>query len=369
MRSLLITGGAGFIGGNFTHYWTEHHPGDRVTVLDALTYAGNVETIRPLIDAGAIVFEQGDITSLERVTAIMERDAIDTVVHFAAESHVDRSIADPLAFVRTNMVGTAVLLDAARRTWTNRGDARMRPRFHHVSTDEVYGSLTPDAPAFTERTPYAPNSPYAASKAGADHLVRAAAHTYGLPVSISNCSNNYGPYQHPEKLIPLTIVNALHGRPIPVYGDGQQVRDWLHVADHCVALDRIITGSVEGETFNVGGNAECVNLELVRMICTSIDARISADAALAARYPGCPAARGGTTASLVTHVTDRPGHDRRYAIDAAKLRAMLAFEPSHTIASGLARTVDWYLENEAWWRPIIGGAFSSWVETQYPTSA
>ena len=366
MRTLLVTGGAGFIGGNFVHHWHRRHPQDRLVVLDALTYAGNLATLGPLLDAPAVTFVHGDVCDADLVQRLMAEHDVTTVVHFAAESHVDRSIAEAGAFVRTNVLGTQVLLDAARHAWHAAGGWRDGVRFHHVSTDEVYGSLAPHDPAFTEATPYAPNSPYAASKAGADHLVRAWAHTWGLPVSISNCSNNYGPYQFPEKLIPLMIVNALHGRPLPVYGDGRQVRDWLFVDDHCAAIERILGADVMGETFNVGGEAEHENLDIVRRLSDLLDERVGGDPALAERFAECPAARdGGSCRELITHVRDRPGHDRRYAIDPARIRERLGFTPAETLESGLARTVDWYLANEPWWRGVMDGSYREWMATHY----
>lgn len=365
MRSLLVTGGAGFIGGNFVRYWAERYPADRIAVLDALTYAGNLATLGTLPEDGRVTFVHGDITDAELVSQLLQQHAIDTLVHFAAESHVDRSIVDPGAFVRTNVVGTQILLDAARRAWHDGTGWQTGVRFHHVSTDEVYGSLSPADPPFTERTPYAPSSPYAASKAGSDHLVRAYAHTYGFPATISNCSNNYGPYQFPEKLIPLTIVNALHGRALPVYGDGRQVRDWLYVEDHCAAIDRILRADVSAETFNVGGRAEHVNIDIVHAICALIDDRFAQNAELAARFPDCPAARSASTTSLVTHVTDRPGHDRRYAIDPTRIAEALAFEPAETLTTGLRRTVDWYLAQHDWWAAVLDGSYRKWMEIQY----
>ena len=365
MRSLLVTGGAGFIGGNFVHHWSRHHPDDIVVVLDALTYAGNLATIKNHISAEAIRFVRGDIADGDLVRRTLAEFDIDTIVHFAAESHVDRSIVDPGAFVRTNVIGTQTLLDEARRAWYQDGEWRSGVRFHHVSTDEVYGTLSLGDPPFTEVTPYAPSSPYAASKAGSDHLVRAYVHTYGLPASISNCSNNYGPFHFPEKLIPLTIVNALHGKPLPIYGDGRQIRDWLFVGDHCVAIDRILHASVEGRTFNVGGRAEHQNITIVRQICALLDGRIAGDDDMRARFPACPAASGGRCDTLITYVKDRPGHDRRYAIDPSRIASELAFEPAETLATGLARTVDWYLANEDWWRGVMDGSYLQWIDTNY----
>lgn len=365
MRKMLITGGAGFIGGNFVHHWCRQYPDDQVVVLDALTYAGNRATLASFIESGDIKFVHGDITDRAMLDELLLAHQFDTVVHFAAESHVDRSIVDPGAFVRTNVVGTQTLLDACRRAWCTDGVWISGVRFHHVSTDEVYGTLGPNDAPFSETTPYAPNSPYAASKAGSDHLVRAYVHTYGLPASISNCSNNYGPYHFPEKLIPLLIVNALNGKTLPVYGDGQQIRDWLYVEDHCAAIDQILQAPVVGETFNVGGRAEHVNLEIVHMVCAAIDDRFARDAALATRFPACPAAGGVPCASLIGHVRDRPGHDRRYAIDPTKIATVLNFEPRETLSTGLARTVDWYIANEAWWQGVMDGSYQHWITEQY----
>ena len=365
MKHLLVTGGAGFIGGNFVHYWSSEHAGDELTVLDALTYAGNRATLASVEDKGRVDFVHGDITDATLVGSLIEDRRIDTIVHFAAESHVDRSIVDPGAFVRTNVIGTQVLLDAARKAWKKGGGWRTDVRFHHVSTDEVYGSLNPGDPPFTERTPYSPNSPYAASKAGSDHLVRAYQHTYGLPASISNCSNNYGPYQFPEKLIPLMIVNALDGKPLPIYGDGRQIRDWLFVRDHCVAIDKIVNADVAGRTFNVGGRAEHENIHIVNELCSLIDLRFKSDATLAARFPKCPASQSKSCSSLITTVKDRPGHDRRYAIDPTVISETLRFEPSETLHTGLARTVDWYFSNESWWRGVMDGSYRHWIERQY----
>ncbi|MES2523946.1 MAG: dTDP-glucose 4,6-dehydratase [Gemmatimonadota bacterium] len=365
MRKLLVTGGAGFIGGNFVHYWCREHPEDRVVVLDALTYAGNLATLEPMLSADAMTFVRGDIADRPLVEELLRDHVIDTLVHFAAESHVDRSILDPDAFVRTNVLGTQALLSACRTVWNADGQWREGTRFHHVSTDEVYGSLAPDDPPFSETTPYAPNSPYAASKAGADHLVRAFMHTYDMPATISNCSNNYGPYHFPEKLIPLTIVNALHGKPLPVYGDGLQVRDWLYVEDHCVAIERIIVDGRPGETFNVGGRAEHVNIDIVRRLCRELDDRFLRDDSLASRFPDCPAATDSPCESLITFVKDRSGHDRRYAIDPTLIASRLRFEPRETLETGLSRTVDWYLTNEPWWRAVMDGSYSTWVRQQY----
>ena len=311
------------------------------------------------------LFVHGDVTDAELVGRLLRDSDIGTIVHFAAESHVDRSIVEPGAFVRTNVVGTQVLLDAARQAWRPGESWRPGARFHHVSTDEVYGSLGPGDPPFTEKTPYAPNSPYAASKAASDHLVRAYHHTYGLPATISNCSNNYGPYQFPEKLIPLVMVNALAGRSLPVYGDGRQRRDWLYVEDHCIAIDKVLRADVVGCTFNIGGRAEHDNIYIVEQLCSLLDTRFGRDASLGERFVDCPAASGRSCRELITHVRDRPGHDRRYAIDPTAIATRLGFEPGETLETGLARTVDWYLEHESWWRGVMDGSYRRWIERQY----
>jgi dTDP-glucose 4,6-dehydratase len=362
VKRLLITGGAGFIGANFCHYWSGQHPEDRLVVLDALTYAGNLASIAPLLETERLRFVQGDIADREHVVALLEAERIDTIVNFAAESHVDRSIEDPQSFLRTNVMGTHALLEAARSVWkAPKGDS---VRFHHVSTDEVYGSLALEDAAFTERTAYSPNSPYSASKAAADHLVRAYAHTYGLPCTISNCSNNYGPYQFPEKLLPLCIVNILEGRALPIYGDGLQVRDWLHVSDHCRAIDLILSASPPGETWNIGGSSGDCNLKVVETICELVDVAFASEPELARRYPRAAPACGRSSRSLIEHVRDRPGHDRRYAVDGTKI-ARLGLTPQTLLASGLAATVRWYIENETWWRSIVSGEYRHWYERQY----
>jgi dTDP-glucose 4,6-dehydratase len=368
MKRLLVTGGAGFIGANFCHYWSAAHPADHVVVLDALTYAGNLASLSSLIDAGRIRFVRGDIGDAARIGALFAAERPDTVVNFAAESHVDRSIEDPAAFLRTNVLGAQVLLEAARRAWGPEA-AQRGCRFHHVSTDEVYGSLTAQAAGFTESTPYAPNSPYAASKAAADHLVRAYAHTYRLPCTISNCSNNYGPYQFPEKLLPLCILNILEGRPLPIYGDGLQIRDWLHVSDHCRAIDLILDKSPPGETWNVGGGTQEPNIAVVGRLCDLIDAAFAADAALTRRFPRSPAAQGNAARGLMQHVRDRPGHDRRYAVDSGKIRARLAFSAATELTAGLEATVHWYLAHEPWWQAVASGEYRKWYARQYAPGA
>jgi dTDP-glucose 4,6-dehydratase len=361
-RRLLVTGAAGFIGANFAHLWAKSKPNDRIVILDALTYAGNYANVASLCDQGAVRFDKGDIRDFELVCNLLRAERLDTIVHFAAESHVDRSILGPGEFVGTNIVGTQVLLDAVRAVWLSEG---IPHRFHHISTDEVYGSLSPNDAPFAETHPYDPRSPYAASKAASDHLVRAYGHTYGIQYSISNCSNNYGPYQFPEKLIPLCIVNILEGRPLPIYGDGKNVRDWLHVEDHCSAVMRVIEGSAHGSTWNVGGNAELTNIDLVRKLCTAMDEAFARDPSLAARFPNCPAAKKAESAELMTFVKDRPGHDRRYAIDSRRMRDELGWTAQIGLSQGLADTIAWYLNNETWWRNVISGKYKEWVTRQY----
>lgn len=365
MRSLLVTGGAGFIGANFVHYWSTRCPEDRIVVLDALTYAGNITNLAGLDQGSDYHFVHGDIADFELLSALFAEHGINSVVHFAAESHVDRSIHEPGAFIQTNVIGTHSLLRAAREAWLDRDDAPATHRFHHVSTDEVYGTLDADAPAFTERTPYAPNSPYAASKAASDHLVRAYHHTYGLQVTTSNCSNNYGPYQFPEKLIPLMIVNALTGKPLPIYGDGSNIRDWLYVEDHCRGIELVLNKGVVGEVYNIGGNNEYSNLDIVHDICRRIDAAFSAQSHLATAFPDAPAASGKPTDSLIKFVKDRAGHDWRYAIDATRAAADLKYAPLENFDTGLARTIDWMLANETWWRAVMDGSYRDWLQKNY----
>jgi dTDP-glucose 4,6-dehydratase len=342
MGPWLVTGGAGFIGGNFVLGAVA--AGVRVVNLDALTYAGNRDTLAALDGNPDHIFVHGDIGDPALVAKLLAEHRPRAIVNFAAESHVDRSIDGPAAFVQTNVVGTLALLEAARDYWRDlEGDAKANFRFLHVSTDEVYGSLG-DTGAFTEETPYAPNSPYSASKAASDHLVRAFHHTYGLPVLTTNCSNNYGPYQFPEKLIPLIIQKALAGEPLPVYGDGKNIRDWLYVADHCSAIRRVLEEGRVGETYNVGGDAEMQNIVVVKTICALLDQRR-------------PLADGSARESLITYVTDRPGHDRRYAIDASKLKRELGWAPTLDFEQGIARTVDWYLDNHRWVQRVLDGSY------------
>ena len=347
---LLVTGAAGFIGANFVHYWLKQHPDDFIVAYDALTYAGNRENLAGLDGLENFQFVHADICEESRVASLLREQNIDTIVHFAAESHVDRSISGPDAFIQTNVVGTHSLLKAARSVWIE-GD--QPHRFHHVSTDEVYGSLAADDPGFHEEQKYEPNSPYSASKAASDHLVRAYHHTYGLQVTTSNCSNNYGPWHFPEKLIPLCLTNILRGRPLPVYGDGMNIRDWLFVTDHCRGIELVLQGGRIGETYNIGGNNEWANIDIVELLCARIDARFAREPGLARRFPDAPAAKGAEATSLIEFVTDRAGHDRRYAIDAGKIMGELGYRPAHRFEEGIELTLDWFLENESWWRPLL----------------
>ncbi|HEV7914530.1 MAG TPA: dTDP-glucose 4,6-dehydratase [Albitalea sp.] len=348
---ILVTGGAGFIGANFVLDWIAA-TGEPVLNIDALTYAGNLESLASLSADARHVFVKGDIGDRALIDRMLAQYRPRAIVHFAAESHVDRSIHGPAAFVHTNVVGTCMLLEAARAHWSALpSDEKQAFRFHHVSTDEVYGSLGLGDPPFIESNLYEPNSPYSASKAASDHLVRAWHQTYGLPVLTTNCSNNYGPYHFPEKLIPLMIVNALAGKSLPVYGDGQQVRDWLYVKDHCAAIREVLARGQVGETYNVGGWNEKPNIEIVRTICALLD-EMRPDAT-------------GSYARLITYVPDRPGHDRRYAVDARKLERELGWKPAETFESGIRKTVRWYLDNTVWVARVQSGAYRDWVETNY----
>ena len=352
--TILVTGGAGFIGSNFVLEWFKDTAvaGEAVVNLDALTYAGNLENLASLEGEPRHHFVKGDITDAELVRALIAKHQPRAIVHFAAESHVDRSIHGPGAFIKTNIEGTFVLLEAARAYWQGLADGdKAAFRFHHVSTDEVYGSLKPDDPAFAETNPYEPNSPYSASKAASDHLVRAWHHTYGLPVVTTNCSNNYGPYHFPEKLIPLMIVNALAGKPLPVYGDGQQIRDWLYVTDHCSAIRAVLARGRLGETYNIGGWNEKANIDIVRTVCALLD-DLRPDAS-------------GSYARLITYVKDRPGHDRRYAIDARKIERELGWRPAETFETGIRKTIEWYLANSDWVSRVQSGAYRDWVARNY----
>jgi dTDP-glucose 4,6-dehydratase len=364
MPNVLITGGAGFIGQNLVHAWRQSRPRDRVVVLDAMTYAANSRSLEPLIAERSISFVEGDIRDAALVRRLFDEHRFTRVLHLAAESHVDRSIVDPEAFLQTNVLGTFTMLKTALDAWRGSGMID-ETRFLHVSTDEVYGSLDLSDPAFSESAPYRPNSPYAASKAASDHLVRAFVTTYAMPALITNCSNNYGPYQHPEKLIPLMIIHALEGKPLPIYGDGSNVRDWLHVSDHCKALMAVIERGRPGETYNVGGGNEHNNRDVVGLICEFIDRAFAADRALAARFPACPAAAGKSCRTLISYVTDRPGHDQRYAIDAGKLARELDEGCTVAFDSGLEQTVRWYLDHESWWREVTSGAYKTWLDRNY----
>jgi dTDP-glucose 4,6-dehydratase len=351
--TLLVTGGAGFIGANFVLDWLSRPDAEPIVNLDILSYAGNLETLASLASDPRHVFVHGDIADTDRVSRLLERHQPRAVIHFAAESHVDRSILGPEAFIQTNVVGTFRLLEVVRRYWGALSAESARDfRFLHVSTDEVYGSLEPGEPAFTESHRYQPNSPYSASKAASDHWVRAYHHTYGLPVLTTNCSNNYGPFHFPEKLIPLMIVNALAGKPLPVYGDGLQVRDWLYVGDHCSAIRRVLEAGRVGQVYNVGGWNEKANIEIVRTVCDLLDEMR-------------PRADGVPYRSQIIHVTDRLGHDRRYAIDARRLHEELGWKPAETFDSGIRKTVRWYLDHSDWVHRVQSGAYRDWVQTQY----
>src|ERR1700733_12418479 len=363
-HNLLVSGGAGFIGSNFVQHWLATTTTGRGVVLDALSYAGNVENLSEVRSNPRFVFVKGDICDEARVLELLEQNKIDTLVHFAAESHVDRSILGPDDFIRTNVVGTHSLLKAAKSLGI--GDRSVPAhRFHHVSTDEVYGSLGPHDAPFHEDSPYAPNSPYSASKAASDHLVRAYHETYGLNTTVTNCSNNYGPYHFPEKLIPLTIVNILQGKPLPVYGDGLQIRDWLHVEDHCAAIKLALTKGKPGAVYNIGGNSETTNIHIVRSLCDLLDARLNAHPEYRAAFPASPTFSGTRAVELITHVRDRPGHDRRYAIDYSKASQHLGYAPARNLESGLRSTVDWYLQQVQWWQDLLGRDYAAWLRQNY----
>ncbi len=350
---ILVTGGAGFIGGNFILDWLTTQPSEGVVNLDKLTYAGNLSTLQSLSADARHVFVEGDIGNYELGLSLLKKYSVRAVVNFAAESHVDRSIHGPSDFIQTNVVGTFNLLEAVRAYWSGLSDsAKADFRFLHVSTDEVYGSLSSTDSAFIETNAYKPNSPYSATKAASDHLVRAWYHTYGLPVLTTNCSNNYGPYHFPEKLIPLVILNALADKPLPIYGDGQQIRDWLYVKDHCSAIRRVLEAGKLGETYNVGGWSEKSNLEVVNTICSILDELR-------------PKSDGSSYASQITYVEDRPGHDRRYAIDATKLERDLGWKPVESFHAGIRKTVQWYLDNQEWTNDILNGSYRDWLKKQY----
>ena len=350
---ILITGGAGFIGSNFVLDWLKLPSNEGVINLDKLTYAGNLATLESLKDDPRHIFVRGDIADQDLVKKLLAKHKPRAIVNFAAESHVDRSIHGPAEFIQTNIVGTFNLLECAREYWNGlEGVAKEQFRFHHVSTDEVYGALSPTDPAFSELNSYEPNSPYSASKAASDHLVRAWFHTYGFPVVTTNCSNNYGPYHFPEKLIPLVILNALNGKPLPIYGDGQQIRDWLYVGDHCSAIRKVLDAGKLGETYNIGGWNEKANIEVVNTICHILDELK-------------PRADGKSYVEQITFVKDRPGHDRRYAIDASKVERELGWRPAETFDTGIRKTVQWYLDNPVWIEGVVSGSYRDWVEKQY----
>lgn len=351
MANLLVTGGAGFIGANFVHYWLNQYVSDTVTVLDSLTYAGNSASLEGLEQNDRYTMYVGDIGDQSLVERLLRDNKIDTLVHFAAESHVDRSISGPDVFIDTNIIGTHSLLKAARQVWLDEHSVSHH-RFHHVSTDEVYGSLEPGEPAFSETTQYAPNSPYSASKAASDHLVRAYHHTFGLQVTTSNCSNNYGPYHFPEKLIPLIITNIVTNQSLPVYGDGMQIRDWLYVEDHARGIDKVIKRGGVGETYNIGGNNEWANIDIVKLLCHEVDKRLDGRSDFREKFPHAPLVNGKSSDSLITYVDDRLGHDRRYAINPDKAMADLDYRPTETFETGIAKTIDWFLENTDWWEPL-----------------
>lgn len=354
MNNILVTGGAGFIGSNYIHSLLRVNSSVQIINFDVLTYAGCLENLNTISDPARYHFVQGDICDQDKIRQVLRKYEIDTIVHFAAETHVDRSITGPSRFIQTNVMGTFNLLEEARQFWIVDGFGKgEKVRFHHISTDEVFGSLPPDAPAFNESTPYDPRSPYSASKAASDHLVRAYYHTYQLPITVTNCSNNYGPYQFPEKLIPLVILNASKGGSLPIYGDGKQIRDWLYVEDHCEAIHRVIERGQVGETYAVGGNNQPTNLEIVREICTILDQ-------LRPSSPFVP------HASLIRHVPDRPGHDRRYAVDIRKIEDHLGWHPKETLRSGLLKTAIWYLENQEWIKTVTTRPeYQAWLIKNY----
>lgn len=350
---ILVTGGAGFIGGNFVLNWLSDSAAEGIVNLDKLTYAGNLATLDSLKDDQRHVFVHGDIGDQDLVAALLKKYRPRAIINFAAESHVDRSIHGPAEFVQTNILGTFNLLECAREYWSGLEAAeKERFRFHHVSTDEVYGTLSLTDPAFTELNSYEPNSPYSASKAASDHLVRAWFHTYSFPVVTTNCSNNYGPYHFPEKLIPLVLLNALNGKPLPIYGDGQQIRDWLYVGDHCSAICEVLAKGKLGETYNIGGWNEKANIDVVKTICHILDELK-------------PRSDGKSYAEQITFVTDRPGHDRRYAIDASKIERELGWRPAETFETGIRKTVQWYLDNPVWVEGVVSGSYRDWLQKQY----
>ena len=356
MRRMLVTGAAGFIGANFVRYVRQQYPEDHVVIVDALTYAGNTKNLDGLLNEQCQLVAS-DINNTELMEKLLREKNLNTIVHFAAESHVDRSITGPDAFIEANIMGTYSLLKAARQVWQVEEQAIEDHRFHHVSTDEVYGTLSLDDPAFVESTAYAPNSPYSASKASSDFLVRSYHHTYGLNVTTSNCSNNYGPYHFPEKLIPLVILNILHGRSLPIYGDGKNIRDWLYVEDHAQGIDLVLNQGTVGETYNIGGCNEWTNIDIVNLVCSLLDKRFSQSSELREAYPASPASQGERSDSLITYVKDRAGHDFRYAIDTKKIEDELGYKPRVTFEVGIEKTIDWYLANPEWWQAVLDGSY------------
>ena len=367
-KRFLVTGGAGFIGTSFCHMLLQQPATQRLVVLDALTYAGNKANLAGCLEDPRVLFIHDDIRNTATVIRLLQLEAIDCIVHFAAESHVDRSIAEPMLFMASNALGTQSLLEAVRTAWQDTPSVGPR-RFHHISTDEVFGSLDPETRPVTEEAPYRPRSPYSASKAAADHLVMAYHHTFGLPVTLSYAANNYGPFQYPEKLIPFFLINALHGRPLPIYGDGLQRRDWVHVHDHCRGILAVLSGGQVGRSYNLPGMGEQTNLAIAQQITSILDRRMATEATLRKRYPTCPAAAGASCATLLTHITDRPGHDRRYALDGSLAAAALGFQPAITLEAGLEQTIDWYLQHATWWQDILkrhGLARQPWLAATAP---
>ncbi|MFA0813401.1 dTDP-glucose 4,6-dehydratase [Microbulbifer epialgicus] len=353
MKNILVTGGAGFIGANFVHYWMNTYPQDSVTVLDALNYAGNLANLELVKSNPNFKFYRGNICNTHLVESLLKERCIDTLVHFAAESHVDRSINKPDVFIQTNVIGTHSLLKAAKKVWLDEEVNLGTHRFHHVSTDEVYGTLEPKDPAFSEATPYAPNSPYSASKAASDHLVRAYHHTYGLRITTSNCSNNYGPFQFPEKLFPLVITNILYDLPLLIYGDGLQVRDWLYVEDHARAIEKILQKGRIGECYNIGGVNEWTNIDIVKLICKLMNDQFSAFPKLVFQFPNAKMVASAKAENLITFTADRAGHDRRYAIDPEKSIKELDYRPVESFETGIIKTINWYLKNKKWWMRLL----------------
>tara|TARA_B100000676_G_C18052303_1_gene832020 strand:- start:1069 stop:2148 length:1080 start_codon:yes stop_codon:yes gene_type:complete len=357
MDKILVTGAAGFIGSNFVRHWRHKYPADFIVALDLLTYAGNANNIREHFHEPNFEFIKGSICDQGLIDQIFNKHKISTIVHFAAESHVDRSITESDAFIDTNIMGTHNLLKIAKKHWIDNDQSEHL--FHHVSTDEVYGTLLPQDPPFRESSCYAPNSPYASSKAASDHLVRAFHKTYGLQATTTNCSNNYGPFHFPEKLIPLCMLNILNGRPLPIYGDGKQIRDWLYVLDHCNGIELVIKNGVYGETYNIGGNNEWTNIDLVKFLCETVHEIFQESDKLPSKFPNSPCANDRDPKELISFVKDRPGHDARYAIDSSKINETLGFQPSLSFEEGLKLTVEWYLENENWWQSILDGSYRS----------